>query len=263
MVSPNSVLDEAAPIAYNTRKDRGGIDSMKKTLGIIGGMGPAATCDLMEKIIALTTASCDQEHLHILTDVNTNIPDRTAAILHGGADPLPELVKSGQRLAAAGAEFLIMPCNTAHYFYEPLAAQVPVPVLHMPRLTAAVLQAAGVKKAAVLATDGTIQSGIYAQALTALGIEPVYPTPAHQADIMRLIYDGVKAQRIPLTDIPVRDIMEELSQRGAEKFLLACTELPIAFQQLGISENCLDPTRVLAWESVRYAGATPRTESPW
>jgi aspartate racemase len=120
-----------------------------------------------------------------------------------------------------------------------------------------------VKKAAVLATDGTIQSGIYAQALTALGIEPVYPTPAHQADIMRLIYDGVKAQRIPLTDIPVRDIMEELSQRGAEKFLLACTELPIAFQQLGISENCLDPTRVLAWESVRYAGATPRTESPW
>jgi aspartate racemase len=236
---------------------------MKKTLGIIGGMGPAATCDLMEKIIALTTAACDQEHLHILTDVNTNIPDRTAAILHGGADPLPELVKSGRRLAAAGAEFLIMPCNTAHYFYDGLAEQVPIPVLHMPRLTAAVLQAAGVKKAAVLATDGTIQSGIYAQALTALGIEPVYPTPAHQADIMRLIYDGVKAQRIPLTDIPVRDIMEELSQRGAEKFLLACTELPIAFRQLGITENCLDPTRVLAWEAVRFAGATPRTESPW
>jgi aspartate racemase len=236
---------------------------MKKTLGIIGGMGPAATCDLMEKIIALTTASCDQEHLHILTDVNTNIPDRTAAILHGGADPLPELIRSGQRLKTAGAEFLIMPCNTAHYFYDGLAAQVGVPILHMPRLTAAVLQRAGVKKAAVLATDGTIQSGIYGKALEELGIEPLCPTSPHQAEIMRLIYDGVKARRIPLTDIPVRDIMDELSQRGAEKFLLACTELPIAFAELGISENCLDPTRVLAWESVRYAGATPRVDSPW
>jgi aspartate racemase len=236
---------------------------MKKTLGIIGGMGPAATCDLMEKIIALTTASCDQEHLHILTDVNTNIPDRTAAILHGGADPLPELIRSGQRLEIAGAEFLIMPCNTAHYFYDGLAVQVGVPILHMPRLTAAVLQRAGVKKAAVLATDGTIQSGIYGKALEELGIQPLYPTSPHQAEIMRLIYDGVKARHIPLTDIPVGDIMDELSQRGAEKFLLACTELPIAFAELGISENCLDPTRVLAWESVRYAGATPRVDNPW
>jgi aspartate racemase len=235
----------------------------KKTLGIIGGMGPAATCDLMEKIIALTTASCDQEHLHILTDVNTNIPDRTAAILNGGADPLPELVNSAHRLEQAGADFLIMPCNTAHYFYDGLSAQSTIPILHMPRLTAAVLQQAGVKKAAVLATDGTIQSGIYAKALQEQGIEPVYPTAAHQADIMRLIYDGVKAQRIPLTDIPMGDIMDELSQRGAEKFLLACTELPIAFRQLGISDDCLDPTRVLAWEAVRYAGATPRVDNPW
>jgi aspartate racemase len=133
----------------------------------------------------------------------------------------------------------------------------------MPRLTAAVLQRAGVKKAAVLATDGTIQSGIYGKALEELGIEPLYPTSPHQAEIMRLIYDGVKARRIPLTDIPVRDIMDELQQRGAEKFLLACTELPIAFAELGISENCLDPTRVLAWESVRYAGATPRVDNPW
>ena len=106
---------------------------MKKILGIVGGMGPAATCDLMEKIISLTAATCDQDHLHVIADVNTNIPDRTAAILHGGADPVPELVKSGQRLQNAGAELLLLPCNTAHYFYEPLAASVTVPVLHMPR----------------------------------------------------------------------------------------------------------------------------------
>ncbi|MGM9615064.1 MAG: aspartate/glutamate racemase family protein [Oscillospiraceae bacterium] len=236
---------------------------MKKTLGIVGGMGPAATCDLMQKIIALTAASCDQEHLHMISDVNTDIPDRTAAILHGGADPVPELVRSGRRLEAAGAEFLILPCNTAHYFYDRLAENVTIPVLHMPRLTAAVLKEAGVRRAGVLATDGTVRSGVYEKALLAEGIEPVYPTAEHQAMIMRLIYDGVKGRKIALSDIPVPDILAELRGRGAEKFLLACTELPIAFQELGISKDCLDPTRVLAFSAVRFAGAETTAADPW
>ena len=234
-----------------------------KTIGIIGGMGPAATCDLMQKLIALTDASCDQEHIHVLTDVNTSIPDRTAAILHDGEDPVPELVKSGKRLEQAGADFLIMPCNTAHYFHAPLQAEVSIPVLHMPRLTAEVLAQAGVKRAGVLATDGTIQSGVYANALRDLGIEPVCPDREDQADIMRLIYDGVKGRIIPLSDIPVADILARLRIAGAEKFLLACTELPIAFGELGISRDCLDPTRVLALSAVRYAGAPARVSDPW
>ena len=234
-----------------------------KTLGIIGGMGPAATCDLMEKIIALTKADCDQEHIHMLTDVNTNIPDRTAAILLGGADPVPELVRSGKRLTEAGAEFLVMPCNTAHYFYDRLCAKMTVPVLHMPRLAAEVLREAGVKKVGFLATDGTVQSGIYADALHSLGIEPVYPAAEDQALIMRLIYDGVKARRIPLSDIPAGDILNRLRARGAEKFLLACTELPIAFSALGLQKDCLESTRVLAYSAVRFAGAQPNVSSPW
>lgn len=236
---------------------------MKKVLGILGGMGPAATCDLMEKIIALTDASCDQEHIHMISDVNTAIPDRTAAILLGGADPVPEMSRSARRLAAAGAEFLIMPCNTAHYFYDRVAEGVSVPILHMPRLTAKTLKKAGVKKAGVLATDGTIQSGVYAEALAGEGIEPVYPDPEHQERIMRLIYDGVKGRKIPLEDIPVEEILADLRRRGAEKFLLACTELPIAFQTLGIGKDCLDPTRVLAFSAVEYAGARTTAPDPW
>ena len=85
----------------------------KKTIGIIGGMGPLATADLFEKIVGHTKAACDQEHLHVVIDSNTNIPDRTAALLHGGADPLPELTGSARRLEAMGADVLIMPCNTA------------------------------------------------------------------------------------------------------------------------------------------------------
>lgn len=236
---------------------------MKKTLGIIGGMGPAATCDLMEEIIALTAAETDQDHIHVLADLDTDIPDRTAAILHGGPDPVPELIRSGRRLEAGGAEFLIIPCNTAHYFYESVAAEMTVPVLHMPRLTAELLARHGIRRAAVLATDGTVRSGVYGEALAASGVEPVYPGPEHQALIMRLIYDGVKGRKIPLSDIPVGEILAELRGRGAEKFLLACTELPIAFRELGIFEDCVDPTRVLAWSAVRFAGAETTVSEPW
>ena len=234
---------------------------MKKTVGIIGGMGPAATCDLMMKIVVLTDASCDQEHLHVIADVNTNIPDRTAAILHGGADPVPELQKSAKRLAAAGADLLIMPCNTAHYFYDSVAAAVDIPVLHMPRQTAEILRQAGVKTVGVLATDGTIQSGVYESALAQAGIRAVYPSSERQKQVMRLIYDGVKARKMALTDIPVRDILAELQGQGAEKVLLACTELPIAFQELGISDGCLDPTAVLAFAAVKQAGAATTTSN--
>ena len=236
---------------------------MKKTLGIIGGMGPAATCDLMEKIISLTAADRDQDHIHVIADVNTNIPDRTAAILRGGDDPAPELIRSAERLAAAGAELLLIPCNTAHYYFDRVAAAANVPILHMPRLTAAALREAGVKKAAVLATEGTVRSGVYENALRAEGIEPLYPDDEDEDVVMRLIYDGVKARRADLTAFPVREVLDGLRARGAERFVLGCTELPIAFRELGIDEDCVDPTRVLAFAAVRAAGAETTAEHPW
>ena len=236
---------------------------MGKTVGIIGGMGPAATCDLMEKIIALTRAGCDQEHLHLIADVNTAIPDRTAAILHGGADPVPEMIKSARRLEAAGAELLLMPCNTAHYFYDSVAGAVTVPVLHMPRLTANALRQAGVRTAGVLAADGTVQSGVYERALAQAGIEAVYPSPDLQRQVMRLIYDGVKGRSVPLESVPVPDVLADLRARGAEKLVLACTELPIAFDRLGLMEGCLDPTRVLALAAIEAAGGGSVVSDPW
>ena len=92
--------------------------SDKKVIGILGGMGPLATADLFQKITLHTAASCDQDHPRVCIDSNTNISDRTAALLHGGADPVPEMVKSAQRLESIGADLLIMPCNTAHNFYD-------------------------------------------------------------------------------------------------------------------------------------------------
>ena len=117
---------------------------MKKIIGIIGGMGPLATADLFEKIIRATAAARDQDFPHVIVDCNTDIPDRTAAILMGGEDPVPQLVRSANTLAAAGADVLIMPCNTAHWFYDDLCLRTHLPVLHMLRLTADRLEWAGV-----------------------------------------------------------------------------------------------------------------------
>ena len=118
--------------------------SDKKVIGILGGMGPLATADLFQKITLHTAASCDQDHPRVCIDSNTNISDRTAALLHGGADPVPEMVKSAQRLESIGADLLIMPCNTAHNFYDAVASSVSIPVLHMIAITRDALKSRGV-----------------------------------------------------------------------------------------------------------------------
>ena len=229
---------------------------MYKTIGILGGMGPAATYDLGMKILNNTEAHCDQDHIHVIIDNNTNISDRTAAILHGGADPLPEMLKSAKLLEEAGADFLIMPCNTAHYFYDSVCDGVGIPVLHMPRETAARLKEQGIKKAAVLATDGTCQSGIYGDALREAGIETVYPSEEMQKVVMSLIYDYVKAGKTDFTGLDIDGIVSDVRDKGAEILILGCTELPIAFGIIGDTGlPVIDPTNVLAAAAVKAAGA--------
>ena len=104
---------------------------MKKTIGILGGMGPLATADLFRKITLLTKAGCDNDHIRVYIDSNAQIPDRTAAILHGGKDPLPEMRSALHSLEACGAGCVIMPCNTAHYFLPQLQAETKLPFLSM------------------------------------------------------------------------------------------------------------------------------------
>ena len=226
----------------------------KKTIGIIGGMGPLATADLFRKIILHTEARSDQAHLHVVIDSNTNIPDRTAALLHGGADPLPELAKSAGRLEKMGADVLIMPCNTAHNYYDGIAAAVSVPVLHMVRLTAQALVERGVKKAGLLATDGTVRTGIYQKSFAGSGVELLTPDEAGQRAVMEMIYQGVKAGDMAFDAQPARQAMERLLAAGAEVLILGCTELPLAVKLYGIALPAVDPTLELALEAIRFAG---------
>lgn len=225
---------------------------MNKTIGILGGMGPMATCDLMKKIIDNTNASCDQEHLRICVDSNTNIPDRTAAILGKGKDPRPEMIKSAVRLQAMGADVIIVSCNTAHHFLSDVEKCVDVPILHMPHETAKALREQNVQKAAILATDGTLKSGLYDRELRGQGITSIHPNAEEQQMIMSLIYDYVKAGK-PYPHLEkIRAMQDRLAKQGAERLILGCTELPIAFALLDVTIPTIDPTDVLARSAIRY-----------
>ncbi|MBQ2719020.1 MAG: amino acid racemase [Clostridia bacterium] len=225
----------------------------KKTVGIIGGMGPLATADLFKKIIENTEAESDGEHLRILLDNNTAIPDRTAAILGRGRSPVPKMRESALSLWAMGAELLVMPCNTAHHFHAEVQAAVGIPLLHMIDLTRDALVARGVRTVGLLATEGTVKSGIYAASLRESGLSLLLPDERGQRAITDLIYNGVKAGRQDHDIAPARAAMEDLLSRGAELLLLGCTELPVAVERYDLRYPTCDPTLELAKATVRLA----------
>ncbi|HXF67998.1 MAG TPA: amino acid racemase, partial [Burkholderiales bacterium] len=136
---------------------------MNRLLGVLGGMGPLATVDFMRKVIEATPARSDQEHLPLIVYSVPQVPDRTAAILQGGASPLPAMLRGIEVLGRAGAQALAIPCNTAHYWYDELVRQGGLPILHIADAACAALERRGVRGAAVglLATSGTLAAGFY------------------------------------------------------------------------------------------------------
>ncbi len=228
----------------------------KKTIGILGGMGPLATMDLYKKIILSTEASCDNEHIRVYIDGNAAIPDRTAAILSGGADPVPEMLSALRSLEKCGADCVIMPCNTAHYFLPRLQAETALPILDMRAITAAACAARFPgKKACLLGTKGTLEARIYDGALKDAGVAFLTPDAAEKDELMRLIYGVVKASKPlePETE-SWHALLGGLSERGADYFILACTELPILADGLGHPGPFVDPTLELARAAIRFCG---------
>ena len=166
------------------------------------------------------------------------------------------MIKSAQRLESIGAELLIMPCNTAHNFYDDVAASVGIPVLHMIALTRDALKAKDVQCAGLLATDGTVQTGIYQRTFAGSGIELLVPDGADQAAVMDIIYNGVKAGDMSHDATAFRKTCEGLIARGAQVLILGCTELPPAFDIYHLDYPNIDPTLELALGAIRAAGCT-------
>lgn len=228
----------------------------KKTIGILGGMGPMATADLFRKITELTLADTDSAHIRVLIDSNTEIPDRTAAILQGGPDPVPAMLDALTNLEACGADCVVMPCNTAHYFLPRLREETGLPFLSMIDETArACRERRPGETAGILATKGTLSAGLYQKALEENGVPFLAPAPEEQDALMSVIYDGVKAGAAPEAyRAALLGVLDAMAGRGAGYFLLACTELPLAFQALGNPAPFLDPTAILARAAIRFCG---------
>lgn len=229
---------------------------MKKSIGIIGGMGPLATVDLFRKIVEHTDADCDNGHIRIYIDNNTSIPDRTSAILSGGTDPVPFLEDSVRKLERCGADCLIMPCNTVHYFLPRLQPLTKLPFLSMLEATAkACAERFPGQKAGILATRGTLASGVYEAALNAEKVPFLLPEEEDRDRLMTVIYDGVK-RGCPLEEVraPMEHVLKDMEAAGADYFILGCTELPIAAAGLCLPQRFLDPTAELAKAAVRFCG---------
>lgn len=229
---------------------------MSKTIGIIGGMGPLATAKMYERIILNTKASTDQDHPHTIIDSNTNIPDRTKYILHGGSDPRVEIIKSAKRLETAGADFLIMPCNTSHYFYEDINKEVKIPLINMVKETVKTIKEdLKSKKVGILSTKGVMFSGVYNNELEKNNLTPVLPSKEGQEVVMELIYNIKKGIYNSEID-KFRDCIEEMRLNGADIFILGCTELSVVEEIYNLPSNVkyIDAMDVLAREAIINAG---------
>jgi aspartate racemase len=227
----------------------------EKIIGILGGMGPEATADLFARIIRETPARKDQDHLRVIIDNNPKIPDRTAAILGDGVSPLSEMVKTAKNLEKAGADFIIMPCITAHYYYEELRKSVKIPVLSMVELTAQNISKnfPKAKRAGLLGTTGTVQGKLFDKSLGKFGVEMIYPSDAFQRRIMEAIYDFIKAGKILEGEKIVVEVANHLIELGADVIICGCTETSLVLKNGDITKPVVDPVQILAQTAVKIA----------
>lgn len=225
-------------------------------VGILGGMGPAATADFYSKLIAATPAASDQEHLRVMVWADPTVPDRSLAIAGDGEDPTAALAAGAQKLAEAGAAFYVVACNGAHGFLPRVREEVDLDYLSIVEVTADHVSSLPYATCAgLLATDATLQSNLYQQALSRSGVEPVLPGDEDQRTVMEAIY-AVKSghlhngQRAALADVASRMV-----EAGADVIIAACTEIPLAISDEESPRPLVDPTVLLANRVVHEAAA--------
>lgn len=214
-----------------------------------------ATAYLLQLIIEMTDAKTDQEHLDVTVINRPDVPDRTAHILDPTKpSPLPTLLKSAKTLEELGAEYLCTPCVTAHFFYEKLQESSSVPIINMVAETGAELVSEGKKRVGIMATTGTVSTGLFQAELSKLGLETVLPSKRSQKLVMELIYDDIKAGR-PADMEKLKFVSDELFSENCDCLILGCTELSLIKKASTLEHGYLDALEVLAKRSVEFCGA--------
>ncbi len=206
------------------------MNKSEKTVGVIGGMGPEATVEFMRRLIAIVPAKDDADHLHVIADNNPKIPSRIKALIEGGGeDPVPVLIAMARGLETAGADFLTIPCNTAHYYLPQIAGAVRIPVLDVVDLTIAKLRALDTKpeRIGMLASTAVRLVGLFEKRFAAAGFTAIFPdeeTESRLLDIIRAVKAG---HTTPSHQRTYDAIAKRLAEDGADAFLVACTELSL------------------------------------
>lgn len=222
-----------------------------RLIGILGGMGPAATLDLQQKILHATAAERDQDHVPTIVWNVPQLPDRLAAIFADGPSPLPDLIHAARIMQSAGATAIAMPCNTAHYWAADLQAALDIPLLH---IADAVLDAlpAATRRLGLLSTPATVKAGFYQERFGRRGIDTLLPT-AEESEVLMQAIRAVKAGHPEAGREPFLRVAHALLGQGADSLLLACTELPLLSPGTAIEAQCLDPTAALARACIHHA----------
>lgn len=233
--------------------------SRPDTVGVLGGMGPLATVDYLRKVIELTPAEGDADHVPVIVCSCPQLPDRVAPIIgRGGPSPLPALLDRVRLLVDAGARCLTMPCNTAHYWYDAMAAAAKVPFLHIADAVLDDLRRRGIKPAPVglVGTLGTYKAGFYQERLGAAGYQCVLPSDAIMNEAVLPGIKMVKTYRMADAARLFRQGVERfLAAHGLSTVILACTEIPAALsaEDPWVRRHCLDPNESLARATVAWA----------
>lgn len=228
-------------------------------LGILGGMGPQATQIFYQRVIDRTAADCDQEHVPTLIWSDTQIPDRTSCILSGQEDLVfARLSSSAQLLESAGCTVLTIPCNTSHYFIDRLAGAVTIPILNMIRETVSRIRQGGTPTVGILATDGTVQMGLYQKACYDAGLVCLTPPDEIQALVMSIIYDEIKRGE-PGSREKFARIDRAMAALGCDCVILGCTELSVYRSYHNLPAFYIDAMEILAECAISYCGKRLRT----
>jgi aspartate racemase len=228
-------------------------------IGILGGMGPEATADLFHKIIKNTEATKDQDHLRILVDNNPKIPDRTPAMLGSGRSPLPMMIETARNLGRAGADFIVIPCVSAHYFIAELRERIAIPVISIIDEVADEVERRlpGARRVGLMATTGTIRTGPFQDRLREAGVEILVPPPEDQENlVMSAIYgaSGIKAGFLsPENRRKILRASQALIEKGAQGIIGGCTEIPLVIQEHDLEVPFFDSLNILALAAIRQA----------
>ena len=226
----------------------------EKTLGILGGLGPMATVYFYELLTAHTKAEKDQDHIDVVISSKATTPDRTAYIIgESDEDPTSYMVTEAEKLEQYGAELLVMPCNTAHFFYDSVRRSVSVPMLNIVDVTVEKCRELGAKKIGLLATRGTVETHVYERACRKYGLSVETPCEEDQNAVMEIIYGQIKQGKAPDLERFLA-VSEKLSSDGCEKIVLGCTELSLVKRDYVLPSCFVDSMEALAEASILACG---------